>query len=225
MKNLMRFISRINQKAYKPLSQLRLLLPMLLLLPFISLAQYRLPIQELVGKSDIIMYAQVISIESRMVNNGGTGNIFTSIKLKVLQSIKGNLIGDEFSLDVPGGKSSDGTQSTNSIRFNLNESSIIFLQKDPANQNCPLLPIARVPVAEGRTIVEGHNVEANRFIEVLRKAVTDDSAIASFLEEISKESEAAKQSPALPRVVGGSVKERPMTPEERNMMLDSSERH
>ncbi len=139
--------------------------------------------QKLLSNSNTIVDAQVISKEGKWDHTQDWRGIYTSIKFKVFQTIKGNVEGNEFTFDQPGGTAEGVTTIvTTSAPYDLHERAIYFFKNKKLtgylHQN------AKYPIRYGKLFVEDESIEADLFVKVLKKSLTDESVIPRFVDMI-----------------------------------------
>jgi hypothetical protein len=130
--------------------------------------------QERMCKSDIIVDAQVISKESKWDSSKGGRGIYTTIKFKVFQTIKGAVENNEITFDQLGGMV--GNQKrwlSNSMEYNLNRRKIYFFTKKFAE-------VDREEIAGGAASVGHFRVSAKDYINTIKRSVTDTTAFQKY---------------------------------------------
>lgn len=147
-----------------------------LCLPNYVLSQRTL--KELVSQSDIIFYARIISSEPHAVQGSG---IHTLTKFKIIDRIKGNIEGDEYSYDQFGGTLGHmSSYATSEVGIPSSGEVILYLQYQTHMKGNPLMPIGAAGIEEGKTWSSGERVNARRFVAALKKSLTDSMAIPEF---------------------------------------------
>ena len=142
--------------------------------------------------SETIVDAQVISIESRYLDSSdarsalmiriGSRAIYTTIKFKVYQTIKGQVQNNEFAIDQEGGQIGNIIQSTTGVsKYKLNDRAIWFLRKDENG---------RLVMLGGKEIRQSNGVEAvqlvdcfvgeDSFINIIQQSITDTTAFRKY---------------------------------------------
>ena len=166
-------------------------------------------LQELVDKSEIIVDAQVISKEAKLAKEG---NVYTSTKFKVFNMIKGVMESNEFTLNILGGtvdiprpknhpnlknvpdsiKTIQMTQRYNPeiIEFNLQERAVLFLEKTSLQKYNEY--IRRDMVSGEKVYIKNQAIDVNQYVSVLKKSVTDKSALSTLFDEVKKKAEMEK---------------------------------
>lgn len=144
-------------------------------------------LQEMNGKSDLILQVQVESMQSKWVYGAAGKNIVTSTTFRVRECIKGDINSTNLlTLDVLGGKVGDTTQFvSNSVTFIPGEESILFLQKNPLCVTGGFQ--GKYPVVDGSVLVDNQKVKSTEFVEILKESKADPQALPSFLKKIRVE--------------------------------------
>jgi hypothetical protein len=189
----------------------------LLISSHLVMSQNNMTLEELFVNANVIFYAKIISSETHVSNLDGY--IYTLTKLKVLDQIKGNLGSDEYSFDQRGGRiGNSGTWVSSSVAIPSSGDVILFLQNKPQMEGNPLWPIsAWGDGSEGKIPIKADQlVDAQRFVDVLKKALTDSTAIPAFYEDIRKEEEAKIESSkhAYPKAINFQVGDPSNIPED-----------
>ncbi len=146
----------------------------------------KMDLPSIVGQSDLIIQARIVSLQSHWVTTPSGRNITTRADLRVIGVIKGDTGNqDLLTIELPGGTVGDTTQIvTSCVNFQENEESILFLNKSP-------LAIigefqGKYPVIEGQVQIGGLLMELTQFTDVLRIADTNPQALSRFLEDCKK---------------------------------------
>ncbi len=176
----------------------------IMLLPCISVSQQDTSrqamiehFQKLLNGSNIIVDAQVISKESKWDHSKGIRGMYTSIKFKVFQMIKGNVDGNEFIFDQPGGTLEGHTITvTTSLRYDLNERAIYFFENKKLSGY--LMEYHRDVIHNGKVWVEDEYIDADLYVKVLKKSLKDSLVISKFVNmlKVMKEGSEATGIPA-----------------------------
>ncbi|MBN1398099.1 MAG: hypothetical protein JXA06_08740 [Bacteroidetes bacterium] len=140
--------------------------------------------QEEVKNSSIIIEAQVVSKECKWDSSEGRKDIYTAIKFKILQTIKGVVGTNEFTFNQLGGQIGKlRIDYSSSKDYALNERAIYFIKnKDLTGY----LHESKVPIQNGKVGVEFERIDADFFIKVLKKSITDVTVIPRFANMITK---------------------------------------
>ncbi len=135
--------------------------------------------QKLMRNSETIVDAQVISKESRWDSVDGIKAIYTSIKFKVFQTIKGVVENNEFAFYQMGGMiGSSITDVSHSNTYSLNERAIYFFKNK--NLNTYLQEEGRLRVRHGVMNLGSYTVDANEYIKIIKQSVTDTTAFLKY---------------------------------------------
>ncbi|HVN48346.1 MAG TPA: hypothetical protein VMU30_05940 [Bacteroidota bacterium] len=147
---------------------------------------------ELIRTSDIIVDAQVISMESRYLDSSDTRSeifkpmhttaIYTLVKFKVFQIIKGIVENNEIIIDQPGGKvGRTGQWPSTSPDHRLNDRAIFCFSKQ--NSNIGLQEYRRIQIRNGLVRLGQHRVDANEYIGIMKQSITDTTAFRKYYHE------------------------------------------
>lgn len=149
--------------------------------------------QKLMRKSEIIVDAQVVSKESRYLDSNDTRSaifkpmhttaIYTLIKFKVFQTIKGVVENNEITVDQAGGHVGKISQwPSTSIDYRLNDHAIFFFSEE--NSNTGLYEVSRMPIRPHGLVKLGyHRINVNDYIDILKQSVTDTTAFRKYYHE------------------------------------------
>ena len=142
--------------------------------------------------SETIVDAQVISIESRYLDSSdarsalmmriGRRAIYTTIKFKVYQTIKGQVQNNEFAIDQEGGQIGNIIQSTTGeSKYKLNDRAIWFLRKD---ENGRMVIVASVKIHRfsglGAIQMKDCLVGVDSFINIIQQSIADTTAFRKY---------------------------------------------
>jgi hypothetical protein len=172
--------------------------------------------QELVDDSDLIVNAQVASKESKWTE--GKKSIVTVVRLKVLNPIKGEFKSNEITLEQPGGIIGETAVEVfpSPCSFELQEKAILFVKKHP-NEYLEIL--GKQSVYGKEIFVNGRKVDVSRYVNVLKRSLTDKSAIPAFIDETKKEKAAQHKSLFKKNSAQGSTQSHPML---RSVLKDTA---
>ncbi len=148
--------------------------------------------QERMRKSDLIVDAQVVSKESKWDSSKGGKGIYTTIKFKVFQTMKGVVENNEFSFDQPGG--TVGNQSLlveNARPYNLNSREIFFFTKKFATVDGETIFGNTSTYGDNALVVYvgAHRVSAIDYIKILKQSVTDTMAFPKYYHGLKRADE------------------------------------
>lgn len=120
----------------------------------------------LIRQSDIILQAQVRKAESRWVTNQGRRSIWTRVTFSPRLIVKGQGIGNEIVLDLPGGAVGDIAQSVSELATpKVRDEVVLFLQSNPLRLASPS---DLLPVIDGRVTLEDRSMPAGYLLAHLR---------------------------------------------------------
>jgi hypothetical protein len=147
---------------------------LLLLIIFSSFSSYSIAgIQEkqdipgMVQKSDLIIRGKVISTESQWKQDSRGRHIYTSVTVKILDKIKGNIKDDAFVFEVVGGTVDDIREDVSDTpAFEVDEDAILFLAGDPLAIQHGIN--GKIPIYDGRVYLVGSEATADSFIQTLK---------------------------------------------------------
>jgi len=140
-------------------------------------------IQHAITNSEVIVDAQVISMEPKWIVTEKGKKIHTTVKFKVLQTIKGTVQNNEVSYDCPGGSfSDDSTKLTVSPRFKLNDRMIAYFSKMSADSIYIIGKFHKVD--NGQVKIFYHTVSVDKFIEVIKMYVRDRVGDVSYFHRL-----------------------------------------
>ncbi|MDR3625207.1 MAG: hypothetical protein P4L45_00135 [Ignavibacteriaceae bacterium] len=150
--------------------------------------------QDMMNDAETVMYAQVISKESKWgdINphfSKPTRKIYTVVTFKVFQLIKGSIKGDEVIFYLPGGKIGDKEAVVSpSPIYSLNERAIYFLgNKD---KNTYLIDKGRYEIygwrngGHGNIETGAYQLDTEVFTKLLKQSVSDTTAYPRFIHQM-----------------------------------------
>jgi hypothetical protein len=136
-------------------------------------------IPRMVQRSDLIIRGKVISTESQWKEDSRGRHIYTSVTVKILDKIKGNIKDDAFVFEVVGGIVDDiGEVVSDTPAFEVDEDSILFLGGDPLAIQHGIN--GKIPIYNGRVYLDGSEATADSFIQILKILGQDPSAPTSL---------------------------------------------
>ncbi len=136
-------------------------------------------IPKMVQRSDLIIRGKVISTESQWKENSRGRHIYTSVTVKILDKIKGNIKDDVFAFEVVGGTVDDIREVVSDIPvFEINEDAIMFLAGQPLTIKQGIN--SKIPIYNGRVYRNDSEITVDSFIQAIRILEQDPNAPVSF---------------------------------------------
>ena len=136
--------------------------------------------KELMRNSETIVDAKIISKESKWDSPVGRRAIYTLIKFKVFNTIKGVVKNNEFIFEQPGGVVGDTSELvSNMTTYNLNERAIYFFRNN--NLKAFLNEERRMPVYGGQIDFGYARIDTFRYFKILKQSVSDTTVMAKYL--------------------------------------------
>jgi len=136
-------------------------------------------IPQMVQRSDLIIRGKVISTESQWKEDSRGRHIYTSVTVKILDKIKGNIKDGAFAFEVVGGTVDDiGEVVSGTPVFEIDEEAIVFLAGDPLAIQHGIN--GKIPIYDGRVYLDGSEATADSFIQTLKILEQDPNAPTSL---------------------------------------------
>ncbi|MHC4242744.1 MAG: matrixin family metalloprotease [Planctomycetota bacterium] len=133
----------------------------------------------MVQRSDLIIRGKVISTESQWKEDSRGRHIYTSVTVKILDKIKGNIKDDAFIFEVVGGIVDDiGEVVSDTPAFEVNEDAILFLAGDPLAIQHGIK--GKIPIYDSRVYLDDSEATADSFIQTLKILGQDPNAPTSL---------------------------------------------
>ncbi len=133
----------------------------------------------MVQRSDFIIRGKVISTESQWKEDSRGTHIYTSVTVKILDKIKGNIKDDAFVFEVVGGTVDDiGEVVSDTPVFEADEDAILFLAGDPLAIQHGIN--GKIPIYDGRVYLDDSEITADSFIQALKILGQDPNASTSL---------------------------------------------
>ena len=159
---------------------------LILLIIFSSFSSYSIAgIQEkqdiprMVQRSDLIIRGKVISTASQWKEDSRGRHIYTSVTVKILDKIKGNIKDDAFAFEVVGGTVDDIREVVSGTpAFEVDEDAILFLAGDPLAIQHGIN--GKILIYDGRVYLDGSEATADSFIQTLKILGQDPNAPTSL---------------------------------------------
>jgi hypothetical protein len=141
--------------------------------------QEKQDIPGMVQRSHLIIRSKVISTESQWKEDSRGRHIYTSVTVKILDKIKGNIKDDAFVFEVVGGTVDDiGEVVSDTPAFEVDEDAILFLAGDPLAIQHGMN--GKIPIHDGRVYLEGSEATGDSFIQTLKILGQDPNAPTSL---------------------------------------------
>jgi len=133
----------------------------------------------MVQRSDLIIRGKVISTESQWKEDSRGSHIYTSVTVKILDKIKGNIKDGAFAFEVVGGTVDDiGEAVSNTPAFEVDEDAIVFLAGYPLVIRQGIN--GKILIYDGRVYLDGSEVTVDSVIQALKILGQDPNAPTSL---------------------------------------------
>ncbi len=147
---------------------------LILLIIFSSFSSYAIAgmqekrdIPKIVQRSNFIIRGKVISTESQWKEDSRGRHIYTTVTVKILDKIKGNIKNDAFAFEVVGGIVDDiGEAASGTPVFEMDEEAIIFLAGHPLTIQHGTN--GKILIYDSRVYLDDLEVTADSFIRALK---------------------------------------------------------
>ncbi|UCF42245.1 MAG: IPT/TIG domain-containing protein [Planctomycetota bacterium] len=144
--------------------------------------QEKRDIAEMAERSGLIIRGKVISTESQWKEDSRGRHIYTSVTVRILDKIKGNIKDDAVAFEVVGGIVGDiGEVVSGTAVFGVDEEVIVFLGGEPLTIQHGTN--GKILIYDGRVYRDGLEVTVDSFIESLKILEQDSNAAVSLGEE------------------------------------------
>ena len=162
---------------------------LILLIIFSSFSSYAIAsiqekrdIPKMVQRSDLIIRGKVISTESQWKEDSRGRHIYTSVTVKILDKIKGNIKDGAFAFEVVGGIVDDiGEVVSGTPAFEIDEDAIVFLAGHPLTIQHGTN--GKILIYDGRVYRDDLEVTVDSFIQSLKILEQDPNAPVSLGEK------------------------------------------
>ncbi len=163
------------------------LVVILLCMVTVSLAQNfnEITFSELMQKSDLIIKAKIISLESRWGNDNRGKHIYTFTNFKIEKVLKGFYDKDQLTMEIAGGTVGDMTEYvSNSIIVKENQEMILFLSSQIIYSNASINK--KFNVIENKVFLENKSVPVENFATLIRNIIQNRLEAPKTLEDVEK---------------------------------------
>lgn len=162
---------------------------LILLIIFSSFSSYAIAsiqekrdIPKMVQRSDLIIRGKIISTESQWKEDARGRHIYTSVTVKILDKIKGNIKDGAFAFEVVGGIVDDiGEVVSGTPAFEIDEDAIVFLAGHPLTIQHGTN--GKILIYDGRVYRDDLEVTVDSFIQSLKILEQDPNAPVSLGEK------------------------------------------
>ncbi len=154
--------------------------------------QEKQDISKMVQRAKLIVRGKVISTESQWKEDSRGRHIYTSVTVRILDKIKGDIKDDAFAFEVVGGIVGDiGETVSDTPTFAVDEEAIVFLGGQPLKIRGGIN--GKVPIYGGKIYRDDSGITADSFIQAIRILEQDPNALVSFGEKYQALTGAAAQ--------------------------------
>jgi hypothetical protein len=139
-------------------------------------------IPKMVQRAELIIRGKVISTESQWKEDSRGRHIYTSVTVKILDKIKGNIKDDAFAFEIVGGTVDDIREVVSDTpAFEIDEDAIVFLAGQPLTIKQGIN--SKIPIYNGRVYRNDSEITADNFIQAIKILEQDPNASVSLGEK------------------------------------------
>lgn len=153
--------------------------------------------RKMMDESETILDAQVISKKSYIDSSSGRYHIYTAIKFKVFDAIKGDFKGSEFTYNQSGGAINGKSEwFSPQVTYSLNERSIFFFKNK--NVDKYLILVGRYQIFgagngnHGEIDLGTWQMDPEVYTKVMKQSLTDTTAYPKFIHMLKKGDERSR---------------------------------